>query len=119
MKRKIIFGIIILWIFLSGCTQTETTTTQEPESKIVTARLDQVTGGDFVPSAGYYEGELELTDTKGKAYSIFACSKSWDWVKKGHCYRFDPEEINENIKQRMFSAELSGCYVGNLEEVEC
>jgi len=128
MEQKLIISvIIILGVVLIGCVQVQVEPTpitptikQEPVSEIVIARLDSFTGGDFVPSAGYYEGQLELSDTTtNEKHSIFACSKSWDWVKKGHCYRFSPEEVNENIKQRMFSAELSGCYVGSLEEVKC
>ncbi len=85
-----------------------------------TAKLISITGGDFVPSAGYYEGKLILSDiTTGKEYPIFACSESWNWVKESSCYKLNPEEVNENVEQHKFSAELSGCYVGSLEEVSC
>jgi len=124
-----IIGIIAILgvIVISGCVQQQirpeeqiitSTTTTEPE--FVTAKLISIIGGDFVPSAGYYEGKLVLSDiTTGKKYPIFVCSKSWDWVKEGSCYKFNLDEVNENIEQHKFSAELSGCYVGTLEQVSC
>lgn len=118
-----ILGVLVI----SGCIQQQIKpeeqtptpiTTTEP--KFVTAKLISITGGDFVPSAGYYEGKLILSDiTTGKEYPIFACSESWNWVKESSCYKLNPEEVNENVEQHKFSAELSGCYVGSLEEVSC
>lgn len=84
----------------------------------VIAKLVSVTGGDFVESGGYYEGMLKLGDTKtNEEYSIFACSKDWSWVEEGNCYKFSPFAVNKNIEQHKYSTELSGCYVGLLEQV--
>ena len=131
MKQKYYFVIGIITILgilaISGCAQQQIiqkeqniTPTNVTEPKIVTAKLSSITGGDFVASAGYYEGKLILSDIQnGTAYSIFACSKNWGWVKENSCYKFNPEEVNTNIEQHKFSSELSGCYVGSLEEVNC
>ena len=103
---------VLLAAALSGCANTD--------SEPVTAKLVSIIGGNFVASAGYYEGKLTLSDTKdGKEYSIPACSKNWDWVKEGSCYQFSPAEVNKNIDQHKYSAELSGCYIGILTQVEC
>ncbi len=118
-----ILGVLVI----SGCIQQQIKpeeqtptpiTTTEP--KFVTAKLISITGGDFVPSAGYYEGRLILSDIATREeYSIFACSKSLNWVKEDSCYKFSPDEVNENIEQHKYSAELNGCYVGTLEQVTC
>ena len=126
-KFFLIIAIMVLGLLaLSGCVQQRTrseehiTTQTHAKSEFVTAKLVSVEGGVFVPSAGYYEGELTLSDVRtGKEYSIFVCSKSWDWVKENACYRFSPIEVNKNIEQHKLSSELSGCYVGSLDEVNC
>jgi len=129
--RHFTIGFLVLVIagivFISGCVQEEvrpeeqsTTSTITTKPEFVTAKLTSVKGGDFVSSADYYEGELILTNIiTGKEYSLFVCSKSWNWVKEGSCYKFSPAEVNENIEQHKYSAELSGCYVGTLEQVSC
>lgn len=116
---------VLAWfnrIFGSKKIEEQPTTPQATAQKqeLVTAKLIKITGGNFVPSAGYYEGRLLLSDTAtNKEYSIFACSQSWDWVKESACYKFNPAEVNKNIEQHRRSAELSGCYVGSLDEVSC
>ncbi len=123
-KYYLVIGIIAVLgiLVISGCVQQQVKTQNQttPKSEFVTAKLISITGGDFVPSANYYEGELNLSNTvTGKKYSIFVCSTSWDWVKQNSSYKFNPDEVNKNIESHKYSAELSGCYVGSLEEVNC
>jgi hypothetical protein len=93
---------------------------EDKENKTISARLVSVSGGYWVPSAGYYEGELNLTDTStGNHYIIFVCSKDWSWVRNSSCYELNPREVSENVKLHIYSAELSGCYVGKLNIASC
>ncbi len=119
-KPEYFIGVLLLLVgavIISGCIQT---TSKQTSSTNITAKLVNVTHAEFVQSAGYYEGELVLVDVKtGKNYSVPACSKSWGWVKLGACYEFDPNEVNQSIGERKYSAELSGCYVGTLKQVAC
>jgi len=121
MKKTsfLILGIIFSLILILGCTQQDDNpSTNEP--KVVTAKLMLVEGGNFSSFSNYYEGRLTLLNTiTGESYSIFTCSDSWDWVKKDSCYRFDINGVNKKIESNKYSAELSGCYVGSLEEVSC
>lgn len=126
MQRYFIIGIITLIsiFFFSSCAiqnmndNNQSNSSNTPE--FITAKLINITGGDFTPSAQYYEGRLILSyRITGKQITIFVCSESWDWVKQDSCYRFDPNKVNENIEQHKYSAELSGCYIGSLEEVAC
>ena len=111
----VISGCVLQQIKHEGQTINSTTPTG---SEFVTAKLISIT--NFTPCGSYYEGTLILSDTAtGEKYSIFVCSKSWDWVKKGSCYKFSPDDINENVEHHKYSAELSGCYVGTLEQVSC
>jgi len=130
MKQKYywIIGIITVLgiLVISGCAQQQVNTQDQnitpttPKSEFVIAKLISITNSGFVPSANYYEGQLILSNTITKEeYSIFACSTSWDWVKQDSCYKFNPDEVNKNIDGHKMSAELSGCYVGSLEEVSC
>ncbi len=97
-----------------------TASTQSAGPVLVKAKLVNLTGGEYIPSAGYYEGRLDLTDTAtGKVYPIFVCSRNWDWVKNDSCYEFSPEVVDANIDLHQYSMELSGCFVGNLNPVAC
>jgi hypothetical protein len=97
-----------------------TTTTTQKMNEIVVAKIVNITGGDFVPSADYYEGLLKLQDIKiSEIYSIFLCTKNWSPIKMNSCYQFNISEVNENIESHKFSAELSGCYVGTLALANC
>lgn len=119
MKEKYwIVVIVAILIILVIAIKQQINISTEPE--FVIARLIKVVNSSFDRYAGYYEGKLILLDiTTGKKYSIFVCSKSWEWVKENSCYRFSPKEVNENIEQHKYSAKLSGCYVGTLEKVSC
>lgn len=111
-----IIGIVFLLIFILIYIPQKIYT----PPKVVTAKLTLIEGGDFSDAAGYYEGQLTLLNTiTGESYQIFACSKSWDWVKKDSCYKFDINGVNKKIESVRQSAELSGCYVGSLQEVNC
>ncbi|MCK4589889.1 MAG: hypothetical protein KAT77_05565 [Nanoarchaeota archaeon] len=94
-----------------------------PEFEItegITVKLVEISGGGFVEAAGYYEGTLKLRGVgDDEEYTIFACSKSWDWVKQDGCYKFDKSEVDKNVDNHKFSAELSGCFVGRLAETSC
>jgi hypothetical protein len=89
------------------------------------AKIINVTGGDVDAAANYYEGELEYSclSQNCKVYikvpSLFVCTQDWSWVKIGACYEFNDIEIQKNILSHKTSAELSGCYVGSLREVNC
>jgi hypothetical protein len=89
------------------------------------AKINNVTGGDFVPSANYYEGTLfyNCIGQNCKIYisepSIFVCTGNWSWVKIGSCYEINDLEVQRNIQNHKYSMELSGCYVGSLKEVNC
>ena len=117
MKIYIWVIIVVLILVVIGLILViNKSTSNEP----IIAKLINVTGGEYVPSANYYEGALMLSDiSSNKTYSIFACSLTWDWVKQDACYKFSPEDINVNIKSHERSMELSGCYVGTLEQVNC
>lgn len=130
MKQKYYWIIEIMAVLsillISGCvqqqlsTQNQTTTQNTSKSEFVTAKLINISGGAFVSLANYYEGKLILSNTiTGEKYSIPTCSTTWDWVKQNSCYKLNPNEINENLDKHKMSAELSGCYVGSLEEVNC
>ena len=115
----LILGIIAVFsiALISGCVQQEESPT---ESEFVIARLINVVGGDFVESAGYYEGMLTLKDVdSNEEYSIFACAEDWSWVEENSCYKFSPSEVEENVESHKMSAQLSGCYVGTLEKADC
>lgn len=118
--------LLIVLILITGCVQQQVVQKQtsvqpdQAEQMSIVAQLTNAEGGEFVPAAGYYEGRLVLSDKEtGREYFIFACSKSWDWVQKGSCYTFNPAEIRQNENQHQYSMELSGCYVGKLEQVSC
>ncbi|VVB76075.1 Uncharacterised protein [uncultured archaeon] len=91
---------------------------------LVTAKLVDIqksadTNG-YVQSAGYYEGTLTLVNIQTqKEYSFFACSKDWNWVNESACYTFSPAEVSKNIESHIYSSELSGCFVGELDQVPC
>jgi len=91
----------------------------EPSTPII-AKLTGTDGGSFVESAGFYEGMLQLTDIKtNNRYIVSTCTQDWSWVKIDSCYKLNLKEINTNMESHKYSAELSGCYVGRLESVEC
>ena len=82
-------------------------------------KLINIEGGDFVESAGYYEGNLYFQNLEtGEEYSIFTCSESWDWVVKEDCYSINKADVEKNIEEHKFSSALSGCYVGTLNKCE-
>lgn len=86
----------------------------------VTAKLVNISGGNLSRAAGLYEGKLTLVDVNmGEEYSIFTCIDSWDWVKLNSCYFFNNSLVKANIENHKYSMELSGCYVGTLNEVNC
>lgn len=83
-------------------------------------RLTNITSVNLVESAGIYEGLLIFTDIKtGKETPLFICSKSWDFVKADNCYIWNDKNIQKNIDSHKYSAELSGCYVGELKVTSC
>ena len=90
-----------------------------------TARIINVTGGDFNNASNYYEGTLfyDCIGQNCKIYimepSIFVCTENWSWVKVGSCYEINDLEVQRNIQAHKYSAELSGCYIGSFEEVNC
>ena len=106
--------LCVFLLMVSGCVDTET------ENDIITAKLVNVEGGEYVESAELYEGTLTFEDIyTQKEHEIFVCTEDWSWVVEGNCYILNLPEINENIEQHRFSAELSGCYVGKLTETTC
>ena len=117
MKNFYIFLILVTIVFLisgAGCTKQPT----QPTSII--ANLTNITGGNYVESAGLYEGNLVFENIESsETHSYFVCTKNWSWVKLHSCYKLNLEEIQQNIDSHMQSAELSGCYVGTIEEVSC
>jgi hypothetical protein len=128
MKQKYyLFAVLVVvlsMLILSGCIKKtaqpdSVNTTNSSDSGFVKAKLIGVNGGEFVQSAGYYEGTLQLVYGGDGTYSFLVCSNSWNWVKKGSCYRFNPEEVYKNIELNKQSSELSGCYVGTLDRVDC
>lgn len=118
MEEKLSIGavaIIIVIVLLLIYSQKQTNYSSNRISKLV-----NVTGGGFVESAKYYEGELKFVDTKNNGeYSIFLCTKDWSWIKEGYCYKLNLSEIEENVNNHKYSMELSGCYVGILQQVAC
>ncbi|HDI03088.1 MAG TPA: hypothetical protein ENF67_00930 [Candidatus Pacearchaeota archaeon] len=120
MKEKYWIIVIVAILMLLSIVVKQQVSNISTEPEFVKAKLIKVINSSFDRYAGYYEGKLILLDIKtGKKYSIFVCSKSWDWVKENSCYKFSPKEVNENIEKHKYSAELSGCYVGTLEEISC
>ncbi len=129
MRNPYIFLILVTIVLLisgAGCITEEqnktqpTQTTQPTQPTIITANLTNITGGDYVESAGLYEGTLVFEDIEtSETYSYFVCTENWSWVKLYSCYKLNLEEIQQNIDNHMHSAELSGCYVGTIEETSC
>ena len=119
MKKGVIVGVIVLIIIISiGVYYLTRPVIEADDFRIV--KLVGIEGGNFVDSVGYYEGTLNFVDViDNRDYSIFACSKSWDWVKEGNCYKYDITAIKNNVESQRYSMELSGCYVGTLTEVSC
>ncbi|MEM5829434.1 MAG: hypothetical protein QW040_02015 [Candidatus Aenigmatarchaeota archaeon] len=109
-----ILAITILAIVINPYVKPE-----KPE--VITAQLIEVKGGSFSESSGYYGGELILTDisTRQFNYSFSVCSKNWSWVRKNSCYELNLSDIKKNIEGHIYSAELSGCYIGSFKEVSC
>ena len=125
MKKINLVLILLLVIFIIGCskqTYTQNSNNIQEQNQDVVAKLTNIerATGNVEQFSGYYEGKLSLQDVNsGKIYSIFACSKDWSWVKQDYCYKFNPSEVDNNVQSHMYSAELSGCYIGTLQQVNC
>jgi len=119
MEKQIICAVIIaaaLLVIGAGCAQEPV----KARGDVVTAKLISVLGGDFVPSANYYEGSLVFQDTANMSqYNMFLCTTDWKVVKLNSCYSLNLTEMAQNIESHRMSMELSGCYVGTLTEVSC
>ncbi len=110
--------LILILVSSAACISEE----PKPKEEFVIAKLISIgpPNGEFIQSAGLYEGELELENIEtSETYSYFVCTYDWSWVKLESCYKFDPVEVQQNIDDHKFSAELSGCYVGTFEEISC
>ena len=128
MKKALVFCILILIIALGIYFYTENKKVETQSNRDTIVKLTKIApaadndnnGSNFVKSAGYYEGELVLQDKySGKEYTLFACSKTWDWVKLANCYKFNEANFKANVESHIYSMELSGCYVGTLEPISC
>lgn len=120
---------LALIVLISGCVQRNALpNVKQPanitpatyKNEIIIARLINITDAAFSDSSGYYEGRLKLKDIKtNEERWISPCAKDWSWVKEGACYRFNSTEVKRNVESHRYSAELGGCYVGTLEQINC
>ena len=113
----LMFTVILLSLLVigAGCVQQEQT-----KREVITAKLISLTGGDLVSSANYYEGSLVFQDTMNMSqYNLFLCTTDWSVVKLMSCYELNLTEVAQNIESHRMSSELSGCYVGTIQKVNC
>jgi hypothetical protein len=125
MKKSTIFITILLIIVVVLAYLLFFKKSDNQEEKIVVAKLinvepaDDGNGSNYIPSAGYFEGRLFLSQETGEDYEIFVCSEDWSWVELDSCYEVNLDDVNANVESHKFSAELSGCYVGALAKTTC
>ncbi len=104
-KTKIIAIAIIILISIAAYAMPRF------RSTVVQTTLVQVSGGEYVPSAGYYEGSLVFQNVHtAQQYTVFYCAKEWSFTI-GQRYAIDPPYIASHVSR---SAELSGCYTQKL-----
>ncbi len=111
----VVLIIVFLFIFVGQKLQVWGNSNDLLKYKLIT-----IEGGNFVDSANLYEGNLIFENVENKeSYFVFVCSDDWLWVQLNACYKINVNEVERNIKEHKYSAELSGCFVGNLQKVDC
>ena len=104
-KTKIVAIVIIILISIAAYA------IPRLRSTTVQTTLVQVNGGEYVPSAGYYEGSLVFQNVRtAQQYTVFYCAKQWTFAI-GQQYAIDPTYIASHVSR---TAELSGCYTQKL-----
>jgi hypothetical protein len=121
MKKGIIIGVVVIIILVLTIGVYYTSKPKQMiklNNFIATAEIEN--SSNYVDSAGYYESSVKFTSLDGKQImNVFICTKSWDWIKVGSCYYVNQTAIINNRDGHLYSAMLSGCYVGELKEVAC
>jgi len=112
----LIFAVILLSLLVigAGCSNPGV------QSDVVKMRLVGITGGNFSESNGYYTGVLTFMNVvQGTGYPMVLCTTDWSVVKLMSCYSLNLTEIAQNVESHRMSSELSGCYVGTIQKVNC
>jgi len=120
MKKIFLILILSSLVLIVGCMPLQNLNEDSTSSVIIGKLVSDDGKNNFVESAGYYEGNIVLKDViTGKDYSTFVCSQKRNWSKEGDCYEFNLEDVQENIDLHKYSAELSGCYIGEFKQIKC
>lgn len=137
MKQKItLMGLISSLLVFAGCMPMVDLDNasfdglraeiDETASGEAVAKLISTSDVSYVDSAGKTEGWLNFgygddENEDDENYNLFLCTeKNWtEVVHEGSCYLLDFDAINANKERNKYSMQLSGCYTGNLEIVEC
>jgi len=135
MKQKItLLSLISVLLVFAGCTPMVDLDNAsfdglraeiEPVEQVeVVANLVNAQEGSYSTLTGRTWGRLTfeyVNEEKYNLYNLSICTdENWhEIVKKGECYLLDFESIEQNLERNKYSMQLSGCYTGPLEIVEC
>jgi hypothetical protein len=81
----------------------------------VKVKLISVSGGEYLQTAGFYEGELLFEDIDtGIRYNVEPCLKYWPKFNINSMYSLNLTALKKHTRTNGY---LTGCYLGELDEL--